>query len=211
MTETPQERAEAARVRRRWINLGEMLAIVAVAISALTLWNSYSERKTSEAEHKSESVQSARKAVILTLHTEANKDGSTLSMSPRADNQTIQSQTVTFPTSLGLSPAETSGDARIERDWFASALVKARRAAGVEDKLGDARVPVMIETHYSADGEDHVDRAIFELGYATSHSLLGGTEVHLRGLSRNGAAASAAAGQKAIDTSWRARMAPKKE
>jgi len=210
MSETPQERAEAARVRRRWINLGEMLAIVAVAISALTLWNSYSERKSSEAEHKTESVQSARKAVILTLRTNADKDGATLSLSPRADNQTIQSQTVSFPTSLGLSPAETSGDARIERDWFSAALVKARKAAGVADKLGDARMPVLIETRYSADGDDHTDRSIFELGYATSHSLLGGTEVHLRGLSRSGAAASMAGGQKTIDASWQARMAPKK-
>jgi len=211
MTETPQERAEAARVRRRWLTLGEILAIVAVAISALTLWNSYSERKSNEAEHKSESAQSAHKATILTLRAVADKDGSTLAISPRAESQTIQSQTVRFPASLGLSPAETSGDARIERGWFDAALVKARRAAGAEDKLGDARLPVMIETHYSADGEDQTDRAVFELGYATSHSLLSGTEVHLRGLSRTGTVAGTDAGQKRIDALWQARMAPKKD
>ena len=209
MTETPQERAEAARVRRRWINLGEILAIVAVAISALTLWNSYSERKSTEAAHKQESVQSARKAAILTLRAVADRDGATLALSPRADNQAIQEQTITFPTALGLSPAETSSDARIERSWFDGALVKARRAAGIEDTLGDARLPVMIETHYLADGEAETDRAVFELGYATSHSLLGGTEIHLRGLSRVGAVAKADAGQKRIDASWKARMAKK--
>lgn len=211
MTETPQERAEAARVRRRLLNLGEILAIVAVAISALTLWNSYSERKTSEAAHASESAQSAKKATVLTLRASADKDGGTLALTPRADNQVIQSQTIRFPTALGLSPAETSGDARIERDWIDRALVKARKAAGVEQNLGDARLPVVIETHYLADGDAQVDRALFELGYATSHSLLGGTEVHLRGLSRIGKTADLTAGQNRIDSLWKARMAPKAE
>lgn len=211
MSETPQERAEAARVRRRWLNLGEILAIGAVAISGLTLWNSYAERKSNEAEHASESAQSAKKAVVMTLRSSTDKDGKTLTLAPRAENQAIQSQTILFPTSLGLSPAETSGDGRIERGWFDSALVKARRAAGVEDKLGDAKLPVVIETHYLADGDPQVDRAVFELGYATSHSFIGGTEVHLRGLARAGAAASEAAGQKQIDAIWKARMPAKAE
>ncbi|WP_404712685.1 hypothetical protein [Sphingomonas sp. MMS24-J13] len=210
MSETPQERAEAARVRRRWLNLGEILAIGAVAISGLTFWNSYAERKNNEAEHAAESAQSAKKAVVLTLRSSADKDGRTLSLTPRADNQAIQNQTILFPTALGLSPAETSGEGRIERGWFDSALVKARRAAGVEDKLGDAKLPVVIETHYLADGDPQVDRAVFELGYATSHSFIGGTEVHLRGLARERPAASAEAGQKQIDAIWKARM-PAKE
>jgi len=211
MDETPQERAEAARVRRRLLNLGEILAIVAVAISALTLWNSYAERKANEAEHAHESAQSAKKATILTLRATADKEGKTLALAPRADNQVIQSQTLLFPSPLGLSPAETSGDARIERRWLDGALVKARKAAGVEEKLGDARLPVVIETHYLADGDEQSDRAVFELGYATSHSLFGGTEVHLRGLSRLGSTPGRDAGLKRIDALWQARMAPAKK
>ena len=211
MSETPQERAEAARVRRRWINLGEILGIGAVVISGLTLWNSYAERKSNEAEHATESAQTAKKSVTLTMRATADKDGRTLTLTPRAESQAIQSQTISFPASLDLSPAETSGDGRIDRSWFDSALVKARRAAGVEDKLGDAKLPVMIETHFLADGDAQTDRAVFEIGYATSHSLLGGTEVHLRGLAREGSAASDAAGQKQIDAIWKARMPAKAE
>jgi hypothetical protein len=69
---------------------------------------------------------------------------------------------------------------------------------------------VLIETHSLSDGDPHVDRAIYEVGYATSHSLLGGTDVHLRGLSRTGAVASVDAGQKRLDALWMTRMAPKK-
>lgn len=210
MAETPQERAEAARVRRRLLNLGEVIAILAVVISGLTLWNSYRERTNSEAERASESAQSARKAATLILKATPDRDGRTLSLAPRSDAQAIQSQTIHFPAKLGLSPAETSGDARIDRGWFGNALVAARKEAGVADSPGDARVPVLIETHFLADGDPHIDRAIYEIGYATSHSLIGGTEIHLRGLSRTGSVPSEDVGQKRIDALWATRMAPKK-
>lgn len=210
MSETPQERAEAARVRRRLLNLGEVIAILAVIISGLTLWNSYRERTNTEAEHAQESAQSAKKAATLILKASPDKEGRTLSLSPRSDNQAIQSQKVSFPAKLGLSPAETSSDARIDRNWFAGALVDARKQAGIAETPGDARLPVMIETHFLVDGEEHIDRAVYEVGYATSHGFLSGTDVHLRGLSRTGAVRSADSGQKQIDTVWAARMAAKK-
>jgi hypothetical protein len=210
MAETPQERAEAARVRRRWINLGELLAVLTLVIAALSFWNSWRERTNAETEHATESAQTAKKAATLILKATPDKDGKTIALTPRADEQAIQSQTILFPAKLGISPAETSGDARIERGWFESALVSARKAAGVEDAPGDARLPVVIETHFLSDGDAHVDRALYEVGYATSHSFIGGTGIHLRGLSRTGSVASADAGQKRIDALWAARMAPKK-
>ena len=210
MTDTPTERAEAARVRRRLLNLGEVIAILAVAISGLTFWNSYRERTNAEAQHAAESAQSAKKATLMILKATPDKDGRTLALAPRADEQAIQSQTIRFPAKLGVSPAETSSDTRIEKNWFESALVGARKAAGVEDTPGDARLPVVIETHYLTDGDPHTDRAIYEVGYATSHSFLGGTDVHLRGLSRTGPVTSVEAGQKRIDALWATRMAPRK-
>lgn len=210
MSETPQERAEAARVRRRWINLGELVAVLALIISALTLWNSYRERTMTEAEHARENAQSAKKAQILILKATPDKEGRTLSLAPHSDDQAIQSQKVSFPSKLGLSPAETSSDARIDRNWFANALVSARKGADAPEVLGDARMPVLIETHFLVDGAEYVDRAVYEVGYATSHAFLSGTDVHLRGLSRTGAVKSADAGQKQIDALWAMRMAAKK-
>jgi hypothetical protein len=210
MSETPQERAEAARVRRRWINLGELVAVLALVISALTLWNSYRERTNAEAEHASESAATAKKATVLVLKAVPDKDGKLLTLAPRSEEQAIQSQTIRFPAPLGITPADTSGDSRIERGWFQSALVNARKKAGIEERPGDARLPVLIETHYLADGDAQVDRAVYELGYATSHGLLGGTEIRLRGLSRLGKASSARAGQQQIDALWQRRMAAKR-
>ena len=200
MTETPQERQEKARVRRRWLSLGELLAIAGVLISALALWNSYRERTASEAKQTAESVASERKAAILVLKAVPDKDGRVLALSPHADAQAIQSQTIRFPAALGISPIDTSSDARIERAWLESALVKARKEAGAKpETAGDARLPVFITTTFLADGDPHVDRAVYQIGYRTEHGFLSGTEVRLRGLSREGAAASDSAGQARID------------
>lgn len=205
--ETPTEKAEAARVRRRWLTLGELLAIAAVAISGLTFWNSYRERTSAEVARQAESSKASRVAATLILHGTPSRDGRTLALAPRLDSQTIQSQTIAFPKALGLSPVETTGDARIERSWLEAALVKARKAADAPDKTaGDARLPLLIVTHFLVDGEPQVDRAIYELGYATDHAFLGGTTVRLRGLSRIGAVAGEAAGQARIDALAKGRV-----
>jgi hypothetical protein len=205
--QTPQEKREQARVRRRWLTLGEILAVLAVAISALTFWNSYRERTNAEAEKQAESSSSAKKAATLILKASADSDGRALTLTPRSEDQAIQSQTVRFPTALGVSPAETSGDARIDRGWFASGLVKARKEAHATDQTaGDARLPVLIETQFLVNGEPHTDRAVYTIGYATTHSLFGGTEVKLHGLARSASAASAAAGVRQIDALWKTML-----
>ena len=188
------------RLPIRWITLAELLSIAAVVIAALTFWNSYRARASSEAERSAESAKASRTAQTLVLVASADKDGRVLRLAPRLDEQTIQSQTIAFPKALGLTPAETTGSARIERGWLEDALVKARHAADAPDRtIGDARLPLYIVTRYLVDGASRVDRAVYELGYATDHSLIGGTSVRLRGLSRSGSAASDAAGQKRID------------
>lgn len=207
MTESPQEKQEAARIRRRWLTLGEILAIAAVAISGLTFWNSYRQRTHAEAEQARAEGRSARDAAVLMLRATADRDGQVLTIAPSGDSQTIQSQTIRFPTSLGLAPIETTGDARIERDWFKTALVRARKAAEASDEtVGDARLPILIATRYIAAGRAHEARAVYELGYVTRTGFLEGTNVRLRGLSLAGAAKDDAGGQARIDALWKGRL-----
>jgi len=69
------------------------------------------------------------------LHATPGHDGNMLALAPRADSQSIQSQTIIFPTVLGLDPVETTGDARIEKSWFENALVSARKAVDIALKI----------------------------------------------------------------------------
>lgn len=76
--QTPAQAAEAAAIRRRWITLGEVLAVAAVAISGLTFWNSYQERTRAEAERAAEKAEAASKAATLVLRAERADGGERL-------------------------------------------------------------------------------------------------------------------------------------
>ncbi|WP_246524973.1 hypothetical protein [Sphingobium phenoxybenzoativorans] len=178
------EKAEAAAIRRRWITLGEVLAVAAVVISGLTLWNSWSERADSRAEKAADAKQSSAKAQILVFSTKTSVDGRTLILTPTSEDQLIQSQTVRFPSSFGADPAETTGQSRVEVRWFEVPLKKARENGGMpDDSRGDERVPVAISTRFMVDGVIHDDVAIYDVGYTVRGRLLGGHNVTLRGLS----------------------------
>ena len=179
-----QDKAEQARIRRRWVTLGEVLAVAAVAISGLTLWNSYTDRQDARVEKAGEAARATVVNRTLLLKATADRDAGRLDLLPLRAEQSIQGQTIAFPTALGLAPVDTTGDARIERGWFDDALVRARKAIGLEaETRGDERLPVLLTTRYLADGVPVTDRAIYDIGYATDTAFLSGTDVRLRGLS----------------------------
>jgi hypothetical protein len=189
MAETPMERARR-KSRLRWITLGEAVAVSAVIISGLGLWMNYQDRQDSRAEKQAETTRSASRAPFH-LKGEANGAGSSLTLSPVHADDVIQGQSIRFPPSFGLSPVTTTSDARIDADWFASALKADRKKRELPDETaGDERVPVMIETDYLADGETRKARSYYDIGYALEGHFLGGSSVKLRGLSLIGAAAA---------------------
>lgn len=199
---------EAAAIRRRWITLGEALAVVAVLISALTLWNSWSERSDSEATKSADAQRASARAGTLVLTSAASGERA-LILKPSSGEQSVQTQTVTFPTALGAAPAETTGEPRIEADWFESALKKARDAAGLpDDSRGDERLPVAIATHFLVDGKAHEDVALYDVGYTISGRLLSGHRVTLRGLSLVSRVNSGTA-QGKLDARWK-KLFPQK-
>ena len=200
-----QDKAEQARIRRRWVTLGEVLAVAAVAISGLTLWNSYTDRQDARVEKAGEAARATVVNRTLLLKATADRDAGRLDLLPLRAEQSIQGQTIAFPTALGLAPVDTTGDARIERGWFDDALVRARKAIGLEaETRGDERLPVLLTTRYLADGVPVTDRAIYDIGYATDTAFLSGTDVRLRGLSL--VARVKDDGTRRIDRLWAAKQ-----
>ena len=194
----------AAR-RRRWVTLGEILAVAAVGISALTLWDSHQDRARSEEKAAASASREDAEVATLVLRATPSHDGDRLTLAPLNPEQAIQAQTILFPTALGVSPIETTGDPRIEAAWFADALKRARKAAGQkEDDPGDQRLPIVVVTHYLAAGQRHTARAIHDLGYTLEGRFLRGSAVTLRGMS-----IVSSVGEKhmrqALDKLWRQR------
>jgi hypothetical protein len=195
--------SEAAAIRRRWITLGELVAVIAVLISGLTLWNSWSERRDSEAARSIDAERNSAKAATLVLV--ASQSGkSALTLEPASAEQNVQSQRILFPTALGAVPAETTGEPRIEAAWFERKLIKAREAARLpDDSRGDEKLPVAIVTRYLVDGSAHEDVALYDLGYTVSGRLVSGHEVALRGLSLVSRVKKSEA-QARLDARWKA-------
>ena len=198
--------AEAAAARRRWITLAEILGVIAVLISALTLWNNYRQRTSEEAEKEAARRAESAEAQALLLRGAPDRDGERLMLTAADSGQTIQSQTIAFPSALGAPPVETVIEPRIEADWFERALLRAREADGARgDSRGDERLPVAITTFFYSGGATHRDTAIYDIGYrASGGGLLGDRDVRLRGLSRLEPVAAAGL-QARLDSLWRSR------
>ncbi len=103
---------------------------------------------------------------------------------------------------LGLTPVDTTGEPRIEADWFADRLKQAREAAKLpDDSVGDEKLPVAIVTRFVVDGEPHESAALYDIGYGITGRWLAGHRLSLRGLSLVDTVTAAGA-QKALDRRW---------
>lgn len=194
--------SESAAIRRRWITLGEVLAVIAAVISALTLWNSWSERSDSKAEQRAEAQRASARVATLVLVATNSGEESLLLKSASAE-QAVQSQRILLPRPLGVPPVETTGEPRIEAGWFQHALQNAREEAHLpDDSRGDERLPLVIITRFLANGEPHEDVALYDVGYTISGKFLSGHRVKLRGLSLISRMESGSAQEK-LDARWR--------
>jgi hypothetical protein len=202
-----REEVEAAAVRRRWITLAEVLGVIAVLISGLTLWNSYQQRNADEADKAAARTQAAAEAQILLLRASPDREGRTLGLATAEAGQTIQNQTVNFPAPLGVAAIDTVIEPRIEAGWFEQALLRARQAAGGQgESRGDERVPVAITTSFFSGGAMHRDSAIYDIGYRIEGGgLFNGHRIRMRGISRVETVAPRTL-QSRLDAIWRSRQ-----
>ncbi|MGI4879388.1 MAG: hypothetical protein ACRYG4_18090 [Janthinobacterium lividum] len=167
---------EAARTRRRWINIGEIVGILALVVSAASFWDSHRER---EAQVRQATVGATR-AVPLVLTGAVSADHGRIDLRAAAPGQVIQTQTIHFPTVVRGSGVDTTGNPRIEAGWFDDGL---RAALRVTRAKGRHRVAVGIETAYLADGDPRTDRAIYDIGYTLRPRFLRPDAVAIEGVS----------------------------
>lgn len=173
MTETPAEKAEAAAIRRRWITLGEGVAIAGLVVSALALWNSYADRHADEAKQVAETR--SRSAVFLTATP--RHGGEVLEL--HDTQHPTQSIDIAFPPSLGVSPQTLAGTLEMRADWIASAALAATEKL---PDTGQRRIPAVITAHYW-DGDNNVsDTAIYDILWRSEARLLRGRTLRLTGM-----------------------------
>ena len=168
MSESPSER------RRRLINLGEVIALAALIVSAVGVWIAWK----SSNEDKPTRVVEQRQSVPLTMRATANSDGTALVIVPVDSGHALQSATVTIK---GAAPIELGSDGKLQASDVQAALKERPK----EPKDLTQKIPVRIDAHYVEMGADRRGGGTYVLRYRwEGGGLFGGRSIRLVGLSR---------------------------
>ncbi|HEU0066009.1 MAG TPA: hypothetical protein VFQ57_02085 [Sphingomonas sp.] len=178
--DTPEARAEARAIRRRWISIGELVAVVGVIIAALTLWNSWHERRDAEHVRRDErraarEADAAQRRQVGLIATDAG--GDTLGFKAVACE--LQASDVTFPKALGVAPKFTAASHAIRADWFAKPLLTLTDG-GADTREG--MLPILIKSRCIGGDGPRAETAIYDIAWRTEPRVLRGRTVKLRGL-----------------------------
>ena len=160
------------KARRRWITLGEIIAIAALIISGFGVWLSWK----SSSENKPTRVVEQRQPIPLTLRARAQNDGRALEITPVEPGHALESVTISIK---GAKPIEVGSDGILRADDVESAL-KARN-----DDKGAHAVPARIDARYVEMGADRRGGGNYRLRYRVEGGgLFGGRSLRLVSLSR---------------------------
>ena len=157
--------------KRRWVNLGEIIAIAALIVSALGVWIAWK----SSSNDKPTKVVEQRQVIPLTLRGTAQDDGRKLVISPVESSHALESLTLSFK---GAYPIELGGDGTLDADIVGSKVNK-------DEAKGAHSVAVRIDARYVEMGKDRRAGGNYVLRYRVEGGgLLGGRSLRLEGLSR---------------------------
>jgi hypothetical protein len=160
--------------RRRWVNLGELIALAALLVSAVGVWIAWQSSK----QDKPTRVVEQHQSVPLNLRGTVDRDGSTLTISPVDPSHGLQSLSVTMK---GAPPIQAGSDGQVEASDVEAAL---------KDRLKEAKevtlsVPVRIDARYVEMGKDRRGGGNYVLRYRwEGGGLFGGRSLRLVSLSR---------------------------
>jgi hypothetical protein len=162
-----------AKTRRRWINLGEIIAVAALIVSAIGVWIAWK----STSNDRPTKVVEQRLPIPLTLRGTVERDGRALVIAPVEQSHALESLTLKM---AGASPIELGSDGMLDSSDVESAL-KGRDA----DDKGSHNISVRIAARYVEMGKDRISSGNYVLRYRwEGGGLLGGRSLRIAGLSR---------------------------
>ncbi len=194
----PEVTAETVAIRRRWLSLGEAVAVAGVIIGGLTFWNSFEERRDAR-EIRAEERAAAREAALAAsrrtglIATEA--DGSTIAF--KGVDCALQSADIRFPKALGVAAQSTVTVHEIEAAWIARPLLQL--TDGGEDRR-QGRLPVLIDSLCTGSEGNRQESAIYDIAWRIEPGLFG-RSLKLRGMVMR-QRVTGSGGQETLDALW---------
>lgn len=160
--------------RQRWINLGELIALAALIVSALGVWIAWKN----SGEDKPTRIVEQRSSIPLALRGTIENNGGVLTVMPADPSHGLEGLTLTIK---GAAPIEVGSDGRLN----ASDLQSALKGHEKEPKDVALRVPVRIDARYVEAGKDRRGGGTYELRYKwEGGGLFSGRSLHFVGFSR---------------------------
>ena len=160
--------------RRRFISVGETIALAALAVSGFGVWIAWS----SSQDKGPTRIVEQRQAIPLTLRGRAQDDGRVLEISPVEASHALQSLTIKLAGSA--SPISVGSDGALSADDVEDALGKPK-----DDAKGRQRVRASIEAHYVEAGDDKRATGNYVITYRwEGGGLFGGRSLRLISFSR---------------------------
>jgi len=161
------------QTRRRWIALGEVIAIAALIVSAIGVWIAWKSTGNDQPTR----VVEQRQPIPLTLRGTVENDGRELIIAPVEQSHALESLTLTI---FGSAPIEIGSDGTLSAGDVEGAL----KAKDGDDK-GSHGVSVRIAARYVEMGKDRTAKGSYVLRYRwEGGGLLGGRSLRFVGLSR---------------------------
>ena len=161
------------QTRRRWINLGEIIALAALAVSAFGVWLAWK----SSNEDKPTRVVEQRQAIPLTLRASVEQDGRELVIAPVESSHALESLRLTIK---GAPPIEIGSDGKLSASDVESALKDRDK-----DRKGNLSVPVRIDARYVEAGTDRRRSGTYLIRYRwEGGGLFGGRSLRFTGFTR---------------------------
>jgi hypothetical protein len=162
------------QTRRRWINLGEIIALCALVVSGLGVWIAWK----SSNQDKPARVVEQRSAVPLALRGTVDTDGRALTIIPADPSHALESLTVTIRSA---SPIQVGSDGKLSASDAEAALKNREK----EPKDVTLSVPIRVDARYVENGADRRGGGSYILRYKwEGGGLFGGRSLHFVGMSK---------------------------
>lgn len=169
MSASPDPKSEARR--RRWLSAGETIAILALIVSALGLYNGWRSGETGPTQ-----VVETKPAIPLVLRGEVERGGKSLRLVPVEAAHALDSVRVTLPNGKTI---ELGGDGEVDSRDFKDAL------GSDGDRKGSASTAVRVDARYVEAGRDRSSSRSYVLRYRwEGGGLFDDLELKFTGLSR---------------------------
>ena len=158
--------------RRPFISLGEVIALAALAVSALGVWIAWKSSNQDKPTH----IVEQRQPIPLTLRAKAENDGRQLVISPVEPSHALQSLTVAVNRHY---PEVIGSDGVLKADYIQSRLTEKQL------EKGEHTIKLGLNIHYVEMGAEREVSRDYTLRYRVEGGgLLGGRSVRLMELGR---------------------------